>query len=223
LYRGYKTRNARLDRLSANPPKFLANSKVPLIDETFEGIGTKDECKEVHDHLFLKLQLLERVIRARKLHHSRFFAENCDYGHARFLEALQAQKTFTVRALERLERQTAEVLYKQEKWFTWVRECQDGEEKSREKEQKKVRMEAAMFQRHWKAAHLRARDMKAKEDKMRQDAFLEMVYKEQLAEREKNGEGGVEDEDEMVWDPVEDVLEDNRGSYLGMLRLLTFC
>jgi hypothetical protein len=154
------------------------------------------------------------------LHHSRFFAENCDYGHAKFLDALQEQKATAIKALERLERRTAEVLYKQQKWFTWVRECQDEEEKSREKEQKKVRMEAAMFKRHWKAAQLRARDVKAKEDKMRQDTFLEMVYKERLVEMEKNGENGGEDDDGMDWDPIEDVLEDNRGSYLGMLLIL---
>jgi hypothetical protein len=110
-------------------------------------------------------------------------------------------------------------LYKQQKWFTWVRECQNEEEKSREKETKKVKMEAAMFKKHWKAAQLRARDVKAKEDKMRQDAFLEMTYKESLAAREKSGEDGRED-DEMDWDPIEDVLEDHRGSYLGMLRSL---
>jgi hypothetical protein len=112
------------------------------------------------------------------------------------------------------------VLYKQQKWYTWVRECQDEEEKSRDKEQKKVKMEAAMFRRHWKAAQLRARDMKAKEDKMRQDAFLEMVYKESLAARERNGEDGDGEDDDMDWDPIEDVLEDNRGSYLGTLQVL---
>jgi hypothetical protein len=59
--------------------------------------------------------------------------------------------------------------------------------------------------------------MKAKEDKMRQDAYLEQVYKERVAEKERNGADGETDDDEMDWDPIEDVLEDNRGSYLGML------
>jgi hypothetical protein len=172
----------------------------------------------VHDHLFLTLQLLERVIRARKLHHSRFFAEDCDYGHAKFLEDLQSQKGTVVRALERLERRTAEVLFREEKWYGWVRECQDEEERGREKEREKVRMEAAMFKRHWKAAQLRARDAKAKEDKMRQDAYLEQAYKESLALKERNGEGEDTDDDEMGWDPIEDVLEDNRGSYLDLVQ-----
>jgi hypothetical protein len=185
-------------------------------------VKTKEDCKEIHDHLFLTLQLLERVIRARKLHHSRFFAEDCDYGHEKYLEVLQSQKGTVTRALERLERRTAEVIYGEQKWYNWVRECQDEEERGREKEREKVKMEAAMFKRHWKAAQLRAKDAKAKEDKMRQDAYLEQVYKERLAEKEKNGEGDDTEDDEMDWDPIEDVLEDNRGSYLGMLRTRPF-
>jgi hypothetical protein len=53
--------------------------------------------------------LLERVIRARRLHHSRFFAMNYDYGHAKYLEALSTEKGTIVKALERIERRTAEV------------------------------------------------------------------------------------------------------------------
>jgi hypothetical protein len=53
--------------------------------------------------------LLERVIRVRRLHHSRFFAMNYDYGHAKYLEALSTEKGTIVKALERIERRTAEV------------------------------------------------------------------------------------------------------------------
>lgn len=171
--------------VSANPPPFLKNATTPLSRQDFSTVKTKEECKEIHDHLFLTLQLLERVIRARKLHHSRFFAEDCDYGHEKYLEGLQSQKGTVIRALERLERRTAEVIYGEQKWYNWVRECQDEEERGREKVREKVKMEAAMFKRHWKAAQLRAKDVKAKEDKMRQDAYLEQVYKERLAEKEK--------------------------------------
>jgi len=95
-----------------------------------------------------------------------------------------------------------------------VRECQNDEEENREKEQKKVKMEAALFKRHWKASQQRLKESKTKEDKKRQDAYLEKVYKERLAERE------AEDPDDMYWDPIEDVLEDNRGSFIGQLSLL---
>lgn len=141
-----------------------------------------------------------------------------DYGHTKFIDSLQGQKSATLKAIERLEQRSTELLYKQKKWYTWVRECQDEEEKNKEKEVKKVKAEAAMFRRHWKAAQLRQRGMKAKEDKKRQDAFLEQIYKERMAERERNGETVEgEDEDEMDWDPIEDVLEDSKGSYLGKL------
>lgn len=75
LYQGYKKRNTQLDKLSENPPEYLADSKTSLINQLFADAEKEELCKEIHDHLLLKLQLLERVIRARKLHHSRFFHE----------------------------------------------------------------------------------------------------------------------------------------------------
>ncbi|EHK97021.1 hypothetical protein M7I_7276 [Glarea lozoyensis 74030] len=131
-----------------------------------------------------------------------------DYGHEKYLDVLQGQKATIAKALERLERRTAEVLYKTEKWFEWVQGCQMEEEQNREKEQKKVKMEAALWKRHWKATEQRMREHRAKEDKQRQDAFLEKVYKERLAERD------AEDESDIDWDPIEGVLEDSRGNYI---------
>lgn len=96
-----------------------------------------------------------------------------------------------------------------------MRECQDDEEKTQEIEQKKVQKESALFKRHWKAAQSRMKTAKAKEDKKRQNAFLEKVYKEQMAEQEQD-----EESDDMDWDPIEDVLEDNRANYLGTFSTL---
>ncbi|TVY87687.1 hypothetical protein LAWI1_G006032 [Lachnellula willkommii] len=221
LYRGYKLRNERLDRLNASPPEFLAESSIALSAQDFEDVESKEVCHEIHKYLFMKLQLLDRVIRARKLHHSRFFSLDMDYGHSKYLDSLLGQKATITQALERLERRTAEanapqslVLYKHEQWFKWVRECQNEEEESREKEQQKVKKEAALFKRHWKAAQHRMRDFKAKEDKKRQDAYLEKVYKERLAEQETE----EEDSDDMDWDPIEDVLEDNRGNFVDLIQ-----
>ncbi|CAM6000728.1 unnamed protein product [Sphagnum balticum] len=112
-----------------------------------------------------------------------------DYGHTKYLDSLMGQKAAVMKALERLEKRTSEVLYKQQKWFKWVREVQDEEEAKKEKEQKKVKQEAAMFRRNWKAAQLRMRDWRAKEDKKRNDAYLEQVYKERMAQKEKDGDG----------------------------------
>ncbi|CAG8959200.1 hypothetical protein HYFRA_00012557 [Hymenoscyphus fraxineus] len=213
LYRGYKTRNARLEKLDANPPPYLAETKIPLVNQTFADVETKEVCQELHDHLFLKFQLLDRVIRARKLHHSRFFSMDMDYGHERYLSSLQVQKATVTKALERLERRTAEVLYASELWFKWIRECQNSEEENREKEQKKVKQEAALWKRHWKATQERMRVFREKEDKLRQDNFLEAVYKERLAEKEDAGEDSGED-----WDPIEEVLEDSRGNFIDLIK-----
>jgi hypothetical protein len=43
---------------------------------------------------------------------------------------LQSQKGTVVRALERLERRTAEVIYGEQKWYNRVGECQDDEERA---------------------------------------------------------------------------------------------
>jgi len=52
-----------------------------------------------------------------------------------------------------------------------------------------------------------------REDRKKQDAFLEKVYKERLAQQEEEEEDESED-----WDPIEDVLEDSRGSFIGNHR-----
>lgn len=50
--------------------------------------------------------------------------------------------------LERLERRSAEICYKGEKWWGWVKGVQQDEEDGREKEVKRVKAEGAMFRRH---------------------------------------------------------------------------
>jgi len=93
----------------------LANSSLPLTNQTFADIESEATLDEIHKHLYLKYALLDRVIRARKLHHSHFFSMTMDYGHQHYLDILQNQKYIVVCALERLERRTAEVLYKRQK------------------------------------------------------------------------------------------------------------
>jgi len=212
LYLGYKKRNAHLDKLEENPPPYLAESKIALVNNTFSDVHTEQLCHELHDHLFLRFQLLNRVIGARKLHNSRFYASDNDYGHEQYVNQLQGQKNAVVKALERLERRTSEVLYKSQKWYTWVRQCQQAEEENREKEQKKIKQEAALFKRHWKAAEHRIKEAKDKENQKRQDEFLDQVHKERQAETEN------EETDDPDFDPIEDVLEDNRGNFIALFH-----
>ncbi|KAL8925664.1 MAG: hypothetical protein Q9208_003347 [Pyrenodesmia sp. 3 TL-2023] len=208
LYRGYKIRNARLDALDTKPPHFLATSTTPLANQTFAQVEAEDTLHEMHDYLGLKYALLERVIRARKLHHSRFFSLHLDYGHQNYLDQLSSRRFTVLRALERLERRAVEVLYNKKKWFKWVRECQDEEETARENDKKKVKKEAALFKRYNKEVQARMRELKAKEDLKRQEAYLDEVYNSRLSEEEQEAE----------WDPIEDVIEDERGNYIDLIK-----
>lgn len=215
MYRGYKNRNACLDKLDQTPPQFLSVSKVALANQDFREIDSEEVLRKVYDYLALKHALLERVIRARKTHHTHFFSENLDYGHQHYLDSLSSQKFIVIRALERLERRTAEVLYEQKKWFKWVRECQDTEEAQRDNEKKKVKQEAALLKRHEKEVKLHMQELRAKEDSRRQDAELDKAYYERLSHLEK-------EKAEENWDPIEDLVEGERGTYVDLIRHFLF-
>lgn len=212
---GYKRRNAELDTLSAGGPPFLLNnSSTPPANLSFKNLKDPSELHEIQAHLFKQYVLLGKVIAARQLHHKHFFSLDMDYGHKVYLEKLQARHTGTLRALERIEQRTATVLYEREQWFKWVKATQAEEEATREKEQKKVKLEAAMFQRHWKDLQSRLKSLRDKEDKLRQNAYLEQVWKERMA---SESGGGAEAEAEM-WDPIEEMLSEEREKYLDLIR-----
>ena len=193
--------------MDASPPAYLAKSSIALANEKFEDVESEEILKELYDYLFLKSALFERVIRARKLHHSRFFSLDLDYGHQHYLDNLSNRKFIVMRALERLERRTAEVLYKKQKWFSWVRQVQDLEEMQRESEKKRVKKEAALFKRHVKDMQLRLQALRAREDAKRSEAILEEAYRERMSE-----------EEDAHWDPIEDVIEDERGNYIDLIK-----
>lgn len=171
---------------------------------------SENTLNELHQHLFLKYSLLDRVIRARQLHHSRFYSLSLDYGHQHYLDTLSNQKFIVLRALERLQRRVTEVLYKKRKWFKWVRDCQDEEESQREKESKRVKLDAAMFKRHMIEVERRMKELRAKEEAQRQDRFLEEVYNERMAMQE--------DLDDENWDPIDDVVNNERGNFVDLIR-----
>ncbi|KAL9600390.1 MAG: hypothetical protein Q9219_003240 [cf. Caloplaca sp. 3 TL-2023] len=212
LYRGYKDRNARLDAVEAQQPSYLAASTTPLVNQTFSDVNSEDVLREIHDHLALKHALLDRVIRARKLHHSRFFSLNLDYGHQHYLDILSNRRFIVIRALERLERRVSEVLYDTQRWFKWVRECQDEEDAARENEKKKIKSEAALFKRHVKDVQARMRALRAREDLKQQEDYLEIAYNTRLSEEEQ----------EAQWDPIEDVIKDERGNYIDLIKNILF-
>ena len=52
------------------------------------------------------------------------------------------------------------------------------------------------------------RDLRAREDVKRSEAFLEEAYKERMSEEEENA----------YWDSIEDVIEDERGNYVNLIK-----
>ncbi|KAH0050662.1 hypothetical protein KCU86_g23902, partial [Aureobasidium melanogenum] len=92
---------------------------------------------------------------------------------------------------------------------------EDDEEKERDAEKKKIKQEAALFRRHWKDVSARMDKLRQKENEKRQAEYLDKVWEERNkfeAELTAEGEGGEE------WDPIEDVVEDERGSYIDLIR-----
>lgn len=213
LYKGYKRRGAQLDALQKDPPDYLIDRPIHKI--SFDDIDDEETLETLHAFLFKQNGLLDRCIRARKLHHSRFYALELDYGHQHYLDHLISEKHNTSRALEKLERRTAEVLYRQQQWFGWVRNLEDDEEKERDAEKKKIKQEAALFKRHWKDVSARLDKLRQKENEKRQAEYLEKVWEERNRFEEEltaEGEGGEE------WDPIEDVVEDERENYVDLIR-----
>ncbi|KAF2808929.1 uncharacterized protein BDZ99DRAFT_444814 [Mytilinidion resinicola] len=210
LYKGYKRRNAQLDNLANLMPAYLASTKTALVNQNFEDVDAESTLRELHSYLFKKQNILSSVIRGRKLHHSHFFAVDMDYGHEKYLAQLQKEKHTIARALERLGRRTAEILYAKRSWFQWVRQCQDDEEAQRENESKKVKLEAQLFRRHQKEVTRHQNEVRARENQKRAEAFLNEVYTQRLSE--------MTEAEQEEWDPVQDVAEDERGSYIDLIK-----
>jgi len=113
LYRGYKKRGVELEAVSAALPPYLATTKTSIVVQDFKDVEDETTLRELHEYLFRKHNLIEKVIRARKLHHSHFFAIDNDYGHEKYLNQLQNEKHVIARALEKLGQRGTTVMYQQ--------------------------------------------------------------------------------------------------------------
>lgn len=211
LYLGYKRRNARLDALDDDAPDYLKSSNVPLANQTFQDLDDEKALQDVHAHLFEKYNLIGRVIDGRRLHHKHFYSLNVDYGHQAYLDKLRSQRHTILRALEKLDRRIAKLLYEKEQWFAWTRQVQDEEEANRDKEQKKTKQEAALFKRHW-AVVLKSK--RQEEEKKCHDAYLEAAYQERKAMDSAEEDGDDE------WDPIEDEDLDKRYQCVDLIKHL---
>lgn len=163
---------------------------------------------EIHRYLFKKYALLDKVIRARKLHHKHFYMLTRDYGHEKYLNSLITEKKVVTGALQRCYQRMAYLAHQKQKWFMWAKECQ------KEEEQKKIKREAALFRRRATELDRLMRERCAKEDIRKQEEFLLQTYEKSIAER---GEGDV-DGDGEEWDPIGDVLDDERATYIALIK-----
>lgn len=138
LCQGYKR---RLDALK--PLKYLEQNFVPLANQAFSDVESEatlhEMLRELHDYLLLKYRLLTRVIGAGKLHPSRFFSMNMDYGHQRYIDNIQNKRHITVRA--RKARKNG-----QKRCYSCSKNGSSGPG-SRVNEKKKIKRETALFQR----------------------------------------------------------------------------
>ncbi|KAH6603838.1 mfs allantoate [Trichoderma cornu-damae] len=207
LYKGYKRRSADLDAQDAKAPPYLKNTKVPLANQTFEDVGDVETLRAAHAYLLDRYILIGQVIDARKLHHTHFYSLQYDYGHQAYIDKLSSQRHTVLRSLETLERRTADVLYQKEQWFAWVRKVQEEEEATREKEQKKIKQEAALFKRHREKLQARLEQARREEERRIQDAFLEDALRERM--EADSGE---------AWDPIKDVDHDRRHQYIDLIK-----
>ncbi|SMQ51641.1 unnamed protein product [Zymoseptoria tritici ST99CH_3D7] len=215
LYLGYKKRNAAFDELETRLPEWLNNkiAEQPLRNVSFDDVEDEATLAELHNYLYKRYGLLDRVIRARKLHHSHFYPLDLDYGHKTYIDKLTNERFVTLRALERLQKRALEVVYRNQTWLAWVRQQQEEEEKVRENESKQIKREAAMFRRRNKEIESRLRRKRIKEGLRRQEAALEEAFKE------RQDTSDQQDEEES-WDPIEDEVENDRSKFVEMMMHL---
>ncbi|KAF2995552.1 hypothetical protein E8E13_003449 [Curvularia kusanoi] len=210
LYRGYKKRNAELDVLSENPPPYFKEKKGSIVSQEYADIADEALLKTLHYYLFKTYQLLDRVIRARKLHHSHFFAIDNDYGHQKYLDKLLNDKQNMSKALDKIGKRAATVMYEQKQWFDWVKETQAKEEREGETESRKVKLEALLFQRHQKEVKRQQREMMAKETQEQQEQYLDETYKQRLSD--------MSEQEQDDWDPIKDVYGCERENYVELIK-----
>jgi hypothetical protein len=138
------------------------------------------------------------------------FAIDNDYGHQKYLDQLLNDKQNMSKALERLGKRIATVMYEQKQWFDWVKKAQAKEENEAETESKKVKLEALLFQRHQKEVKRQQREMMAKEAQKQQEQYLDKTYKQRLL--------GMFKDEEDEWDPIKDAYGFERENYVELIK-----
>jgi hypothetical protein len=196
--------------LSKKLPAYFSSKKVSIAVHDFTDVEDEATLRLIHDYVFQKYNLLDRVIRARKLHHSHFFAIDNDYGHEKYLDRLQNERYVMMKVIERLGRQAAALMHQQKQWYDWVKKAQEEEEKHGETESKKVKLESLLFRRHQKEIVRHQRETRLKEDKKREEEFLEHIHAQRLSD--------MSEEEQDRWDPIQDVYGYEKDNYIDLIK-----
>jgi hypothetical protein len=115
-----------------------------------------------------------------------------------------------VKALEKLGKRAAAVMYEQKQWFSWVKQCQEKEDEEAESEGKKVKLESLLFKRHQKEIDRHQREMRSRENKKRQEQYLNNVYAKSLSQ--------MSIEEQKEWDPTQDVYGYEKDNYVELIK-----
>ncbi|RPA83996.1 hypothetical protein BJ508DRAFT_413029 [Ascobolus immersus RN42] len=194
LYLAYKHRHQIYEQLllEENRPKCLPKVGLETID--WAAFDKVDDLAEIRTYLRELYRLLDRCIIGRQIHHDHFFHDTSDYGHELFLAKLKEQRTLIEKALGRLEVRALELKHQHDAWFGWIKTIEEQEDRCKKARKEKMERERKLWQQHQEAVD----KVKAEEDAVRAE----------LVERE------------TVWDPVEEVIKEQRGGYVMLIKLL---
>lgn len=160
-----------------------------------------------------KFNLTNRCVLARDYHHLNFYKDTsgessfessscisgaeiavADFGHDVYLENLRSSRKSIVQALYRLEKRMLDVIYHNTQWYAWVESLQVEVDTKSKAEKKRVKAEAALFQKHQMDV-----------DKARKQEGLR---------------ARIELEKADVWDPIESIIEDTRAGYIALIKVM---
>ncbi|CVL02188.1 uncharacterized protein FMAN_08270 [Fusarium mangiferae] len=212
---------SQCEELKPNNLRFtVSNPKSPIISKHLDYHGS--DCASVPGtnirSLYYAIDETHVLNDSHRKHHSHFYSISYDYGHQAYIDKLVSHHHIVLLALGRARKRRMAILYKKEQCYSWVRDAQDNEESNREKEQKMIKQEAALFKRHMKQMEARMELMRKKEEQKLQDAFLEEAYLDRMAMNE--------DPDDEAWDktaPMEDDEIDELIRDIREIKLLLFC
>lgn len=98
------------------------------------------------------------------------------------------------KALTRIEKRSLEVTHERAKWQVWITELEKEEEAHHEAEKKKNKAGTALF-------------------KENAERLAELKKEEEVRRKEETEQG-------EVWDPIEDIIGEQRAGYVALVKVL---